>query len=165
MTIYTIGHSNVTLDRFLALLTQQQIAVLVDTRSRPYSRYCPHFNRTSLNTSLGQAGIEYRYLGDRLGGRPTDATFYRPDGNVDYAHLAQAPFYREGIESLKAEAANARVAIMCAEADYRKCHRYWLITRSLVAEGVEVQHLLYSGELVQTPPDAFTPATSQLPLL
>lgn len=165
MTLYTIGHSNAPLARFLALLTQQQIDVLSDVRSRPYSRYCPHFNRTSLNTSLPQAGIEYRYLGDRLGGRPTDAMFYRPDGTVDYERLAQAPWYRDGLESLKAEAASARVAIMCAEADYRKCHRYWLITRSLAAQGVEVQHLLHSGELVFTAPDAFTPAASQLHLL
>jgi len=164
MTLYTIGHSNAKIERFLALLTQQQIEVLVDVRSRPYSRYCPHFNRTSLSTSLPQAGIEYRYLGDRLGGRPTDAMFHGPDGTVDYERLAQAPFYRDGLESLKEAAASARMAIMCAEADYRKCHRYWLITRSLLAQGVEVQHLLHSGELVPTPPDAFTPAAGQLRL-
>ena len=164
MTIYTIGHSNVKFEPFLALLRQHQIDLLVDTRSRPYSRFCPHFNRTHLKTSLQQAGIEYRYLGDRLGGRPADATFYRADGNVDYERLAQASFYREGLESLKEAAARARAAIMCAEADYRKCHRHWLITHSLAAEGVEVLHILHSGELVQVKLDEFAPVTSQLHL-
>jgi uncharacterized protein (DUF488 family) len=164
MTIYTIGHSNVPIDRFLPLLTQHHIDVLVDTRSRPYSRYCPHFNRERLKTSLQEAGIGYLYLGDRLGGRPADARFYRPDGTVEYDCLAQAPFYLEGIELLKKEATEARLAIMCAEVDYRKCHRYWLITRSLVGKGVEVQHILHSGELVHTSPDEFTSATDQLHL-
>ena len=152
MTIFTIGHSNVAIDRFLPLLTQQAIEVLVDARSRPFSRYSPQFNREALRTSLQQAGITYLYLGDRLGGRPADAKFYRTDGTIDYDRLAQ-------------EAATSRVAVMCSEADYRTCHRYWLITRSLVAEGVEVQHLLHSGELVHTHADAFTPAGDQLRLL
>jgi uncharacterized protein (DUF488 family) len=37
---------------------------------------------------------------------------------------------------------------MCAEADYRSCHRYWLITRTLVKRGVEVNHITHSGEIV-----------------
>lgn len=35
--LYTVGHSNRTLDLFLGLLTQHSIDVLVDTR--PHSRY------------------------------------------------------------------------------------------------------------------------------
>lgn len=164
MTIYTIGHSSVAIDRFLALLTQHQIDVLVDTRSRPYSRYAPQFNRHSLKTSLQQAGIKYLYLGDRLGGRPAEPKYYRGDGEVDYDRLMKAPFYQEGIERLKKQREGSRAAIMCSEADYRKCHRYWLITRSLVGQGVEVHHLLHSGEVVHTRPDAFTSAADQLRL-
>ena len=162
MTLFTVGHSNVAIDRFLPLLTRRAIDVLVDARSRPFSRYSPQFNREALRTSLQQAGIAYLYLGDRLGGRPADAKFYRTDGTIDYDRLAQEAVYREGLQRLKQEAGASRVAIMCSEADYRTCHRYWLITRSLVAEGVEVQHLLHSVELVHTHADAFTPADDQL---
>jgi uncharacterized protein (DUF488 family) len=149
MTIYTVGHSNITVEWFVDLLRFQVIQMLVDTRSQPYSRYVPQFNRESLKTSLQYAGIAYLYLGDKLGGRPRNARYYRPEGTVDYDQLAEAPFYREGIERLKREAKGRCLAIMCSEADYRNCHRHNLITRSLVNEGVEVHHIVHSGVPVQ----------------
>ena len=159
--IYTIGHSDVPTEQFVSLLAQHQIEVLVDTRSQPYSRYAPQFNREALKASLEQAGIRYLYLGDSLGGRPADEQYYGPDGKVDYDRLAEAPFYLDGLERLKKGAEKYRLAIMCSEADYRKCHRYWLITRSLAAEGFQIRHILHSGELVETHPDAFTEQVEQ----
>jgi uncharacterized protein (DUF488 family) len=164
MTIYTVGHSNVTVERFVDLLRLQLIQLLVDTRSQPYSRYVPQFNRESLKSSLEYAGIAYLYLGDELGGRPRDARYYRPEGTVDYDQLAEAPFYREGIERLKREATGRCLAVMCSEADYRHCHRYNLITRSLVKEGVEVQHILHSGGLDPTELNDFRSELRQLAL-
>ena len=164
MAMYTIGHSNTPLIRFLELLTQHGIEVLIDTRSQPYSRFSPHFNRTALSTSLRHVGIIYRYRGDTLGGRPKDSHYRLPNGHVDYARLAAAPMYQEGLQQLRHEAVTHRVAIMCSEADYRHCHRYWLITRSLMREGVEVSHILQSGELGHSAPEDFA-AAEQLPLL
>ena len=146
MTIYTIGHSNVAIARFLDLLRSYSIEVLVDTRSQPYSRYAPQFNRDSLKTSMEQTGIAYLQLGDQLGGRPRGAHYYLPEGTIDYDHLAEAPFYREGIERLKREARGRCLVIMCSEADYKNCHRYNLITRSLVKEGIGV-HLCFTVEV------------------
>jgi uncharacterized protein (DUF488 family) len=165
MTVYTIGHSNTTLVRFLDLLTHQAIGVLIDARSQPYSRFSPQFNRPSLSTSLKQRGITYRYLGDKLGGRPKDPHYRLPDGEVDYLRLAAAAMYREGLQQLRREAARRRTAVMCSEADYRRCHRYWLITRSLIDQGVEVQHILHSGDAVRTVPDDFAAAAAQGRLL
>jgi len=165
MTIYTIGHSNTTLVRFLDLLTNHGIEVLIDARSQPYSRFSPQFNRTSLNTALGQRGIVYRYLGDKLGGRPKDPQYRLPHGQVDYMRLAVAPIYREGLRQVQEQASEQRTAVMCSEADYRRCHRYWLITRSLIAEGVEVYHILHSGEVVRTTADEFAATAAQWRLL
>jgi uncharacterized protein (DUF488 family) len=164
LTIYTVGHSNIALARFIDLLRIHMIQVLVDTRSQPYSRYVPQFNRASLKTSLAYAGIAYLYLGDELGGRPRDERYYRPEGTVDYDRLAEAPVYREGIERLKREAEGRRLALMCSEADYRHCHRYNLITRSLAKEGIEVHHILHSGGLGRTDPNDFRPELCQLGL-
>jgi uncharacterized protein (DUF488 family) len=147
MTIYTIGHSNVAVAQFVDLLRPYAIQVLADTRSQPYSRYAPRFNRESLKASMEHAGITYIHLGDQLGGRPRGAHYYRAKGAVDYARLAEAPFYREGIERLKLAAEDRCLAVMCSEADYKDCHRYKLITRSLVKEGIEVHHILHSGGL------------------
>ena len=54
--IYTIGHSNQTLSAFLDLLAGQQIAVLVDIRSQPYSKYAPQFNAAALKAGVVAAG-------------------------------------------------------------------------------------------------------------
>jgi uncharacterized protein (DUF488 family) len=162
--VYTIGHSHAAIETFIDLLRLPLIEVLVDTRSQPYSRYAPQFNRESLKTSLLRAGIAYLYLGDELGGRPRDAQYHLPNGKVDYERLAEALSYRGGLARLKHEAEGHCVAVMCSEADYRQCHRYWLITRSLVNEGAEVHHILHSGALVQTRPDEFSPSPRQLGL-
>jgi uncharacterized protein (DUF488 family) len=170
MTLYTIGHSHIAIERFVDLLRLYLIHVLVDARSQPYSRYAPQFNRDSLKTSLQQVGIAYLYLGDRLdlgdrlGGRPGDARYYFPNGKVDYDRLAEASFYREGLKRLKHEAEGCCLALMCREADYKNCHRYNLITRSLVKDGVEVHHILHSGDLAQTHPEEFARAAHQLEL-
>src|SRR5437870_3047811 len=68
MTIFTIGHSTHSLDRFLALLAQHGIEMLVDVRRFPGSRKFPHFNQAPLAAALQEAGIEYHWLED-LGGR------------------------------------------------------------------------------------------------
>ena len=164
MTIYTIGHSNITSERLVDLLRLHLIQLLVDTRSQPYSRYAPQFNREALQTSIELVGITYLYLGDRLGGRPKEARYYLSKGTVDYDQMADAPFYQEGIARLKHEAESHRLAIMCSEADYKNCHRYNLITRSLVKEGIEVHHILHAGGLDPTDLNDFRSELRQLGL-
>ncbi|MFN7927410.1 MAG: DUF488 domain-containing protein [Blastocatellia bacterium] len=147
MQLYTIGHSNAESAAFVALLQRHDIELLVDTRSQPYSRYTPQFNRETLKATVNSAGIAYAFLGDTLGGRPVGEQFYFPSGKVDYDLLEQAEFYQSGVEKLLALAAECRVAFLCSEADYHHCHRYHLITRTLVRRGFEVKHILHSGEL------------------
>lgn len=148
MTLYSIGHSNAGLTAFLDLLRRYKIAVLVDARSQPYSRYNPHFSRESLKQSVNEYGIEYVYLGDGIGGKPEAREFYFPNGKVNFEALAHSPIYLSGIEQLSKLAEQRTVAFMCAEADYKHCHRYWLITRTLVERGIEVRHILHTGEAI-----------------
>src|SRR5512139_2752128 len=116
ITIYTIGHSNHEPDAFLALLRQHGIELLVDVRSNPYSRYVPQANRETLARFVESAGIAYRWLGDRLGGKPTG-------GPVDYDELRTSPSFQRGIVDLLTLATHHRTAIMCSEGDHRQCHR------------------------------------------
>lgn len=162
MTLYSIGHSNVSIDDFLVLLQRHEIDLLVDTRSKPYSRYNPHFSREPLKQSLNEQGIEYVFLGDRIGGKPEGEDFYLQNGKVDYERVAAAPFYLSGIERLISLAQDRRVAFMCAEAHYKHCHRYWLITRTLVERGIEVKHILHTGEIFGSDAAEFQPAQPSL---
>lgn len=162
MKLFSIGHSNATMEAFLDLLRRQAIAVLVDTRSQPYSRYNPHFSREPLKQSVNEQGIEYVYLGNRIGGKPEGREFYFPNGKVNFEALSQSSVFLTGIEQLLKLAELRTVAFMCAEADYRHCHRYWLITRTLVERGIEVQHILHTGEMVGSAAAEFQPAQPSL---
>src|SRR5215831_4372224 len=66
--LFTIGHSNHPLDRFLALLAQHEMEALRDIRRFPGSRKHPHFNRDNLAAALQKACVAYRWL-EALGGR------------------------------------------------------------------------------------------------
>jgi uncharacterized protein (DUF488 family) len=162
MKLFSIGHSNVEINAFIDLLRRFDIAALVDTRSQPYSRYNQHFSREHLKRYLIDAGIEYFYLGKELGGRPEDPALYFQNGKVDYDLVGQSPLYLEGIERLLALASGRSAAFMCAEADYKSCHRYWLITRTLTRRGIEVRHILHSGDSVVSDASEFEPAQPSL---
>jgi uncharacterized protein (DUF488 family) len=152
-TVYTIGHSHHPSDEFVVLLRQHAIELLVDVRSSPYSRYVPQANREALARTLAAAGITYRWMGDRLGGKPEGVV-------ADYDILRFSPAFRQGVEDLVREAAQHRLAIMCAEGDHRQCHRYKLITPALLAQNMRVLHIQPDGSLF----DDEAPAT-QLRLL
>ncbi|HEY8461711.1 MAG TPA: DUF488 domain-containing protein [Blastocatellia bacterium] len=162
MTLYSIGHSNMGIHAFIELLERYEINALADTRSQPYSRYNHHFTRDNLKAYLEEAGIEYFYFGKEIGGRPENPAFYFPNGKVDYDLVAQSSLYLAGIERLLALASDRRVAFMCAEADYKSCHRYRLITRTLVRRGIEVRHILQSGNAVVSEATEFEPAQPAL---
>ncbi len=162
MKLYSIGHSNIEIETFIALLWRHEINLLVDTRTQPYSRYTPHFSREPLQSVLAKHDIAYIHLGAELGGRPAGSAFYFANGKVDYDLLATAPYYLTGIERLLALAEETHTVFMCSEADYKHCHRYWLITRTLVERGIAVAHILASGELATSTAAEFIPEQPSL---
>ena len=147
LVVYTVGHSNVPLESFLALLARHQIATLVDVRSAPYSRYVPHFNRNALEPAVERAGIAYRFAGESLGGRPEGDEFYDAEGHVLYARVAQTPSFRRGIARLQELAASGHVAVMCGEEDPAGCHRRLLVGRVLAREGALLRHIRADGHV------------------
>lgn len=152
--IYSIGHSDHTIEGFLDLLQRNGIALLVDVRSQPYSRWVPQFNREKLARELEAAGVHYVFMGDSLGGRPAspgsgDADLEHPD----YRQLAESEPFKAGIEELLELAAAQRVAMMCAEGDYHRCHRSKLIAPALLEHGARVFHILPGGRVTEAKPE------------
>lgn len=146
-SIFSIGHSNHTIEKFLSLLNAHSITALVDVRSNPYSKYASQFNSSALKAAVIKAGIKYLYLGKELGGIPKDDTFYDDDGNVDYGKLAQSPLFIEGIDRLEGGAADYRIAIMCAEENPIRCHRRLLIAPELENRSIKVVSIRGDGRL------------------
>jgi len=150
LLIHTIGHSNHTTAEFVDLLRTHGITLVVDVRSQPYSRWADQFNRETLAHDLEDAGIAYRFLGDALGGRPSDPALYDPgQERPDYQRIERTPAYQAGIDRLLDLAQSQRLAVMCGEGDHRQCHRHLLITQTLLGRGVRVLHIQPDGRTVE----------------
>ena len=144
--IYTVGHSNHSLTGFLALLSHHDVTAVADVRSTPYSRFCPHFNRDTLTAALKDSGIHYSFLGRELGGRSDDPMCYE-DGQVQYELVARTATFRDGLARVVGGTTDYRIVLMCTEKEPLDCHRTLLVARALVADGIDVAHILADGEL------------------
>lgn len=146
-TVFTIGHSTHTQERFIALVRQHGITALYDVRSSPYSRMNPQFNREELEKALLEHGIAYRFLGKELGGRSDDPSCY-DGGKVQYTRLAQTKRFKHGLDHVMSGMKNNfRIALMCAEKEPLECHRTILVARHLAALGIEVEHIHADGDV------------------
>lgn len=138
--LYTIGHSNHSIETFTATLQQHGVTALGDVRSHPYSRYTPQFSREALKISLTEAGIVYVFLGKELGARSSNPACYR-HGKVQYDRLALEPLFADGIKRIKQGMEHFCLALMCAEKDPLDCHRALLVGRKLYETGISVNHI------------------------
>jgi len=145
--VFTIGHSNHSLERFLALLAGAGVEMVADVRSQPASRHFPHFGKAALTQALHERGLSYVFLGRELGGRPTDASLFT-DGVADFERMAETERFREGLKRVMADAIWVRLALMCSEKEPLDCHRCLLVGRVLAASGIEVRHILADGGIV-----------------
>jgi len=143
--IFSVGHSNHDFQTFLALLRGAEIGAIADVRSVPFSRRLPHFNAQRLRGELERDGIEYWYLGQELGGRPSDPELFR-DGRADYERMAARPSFEHGLMQLLSHARQNRTALLCSERDPLDCHRCLLVGRALQQRSVPVEHILVTGE-------------------
>jgi uncharacterized protein (DUF488 family) len=145
-TLYTVGHSNHSIEKFINLLSANGITAIADVRSRPFSRRHPQFNKERLAAALAQQGIAYVFLGRELGARSEDSSCYE-NGKVQYGRLAATSGFKAGIERVLAGAEKFRVALMCAEKEPLDCHRTLLVSRALEDAGVSIAHILADGSV------------------
>ncbi len=136
-TVFTVGHSTLPIEQFIALLKTYGIQCLLDIRTVPKSRHNPQFNSQDLERSLAAAGIAYRAVPE-LGGlrharKDSPNGGWRNKSFRGYADYMQTADFQKGLDLLMGLSATKRVAIMCAEAVPWRCHR------SLVADALQVR--------------------------
>jgi uncharacterized protein (DUF488 family) len=144
-TLFSIGHSNHPIELFLALLGRHGVEAVADVRSRPYSRFVPHFSKERLARRLEQEGISYLFLGVELGGKPVRGA--APSSARGYAERSAEPAFRDGIERLLAAAGERPTALLCRERDPLDCHRLHLVARHVRSLVPEILHILPDGSL------------------
>ncbi|HEY4351045.1 MAG TPA: DUF488 domain-containing protein [Paraburkholderia sp.] len=144
---YTIGHSTRTLDAFLSLLQDAQIATLVDVRRIPRSATNPQFNADTLPDALAPS-IGYLHIAG-LGGRrsmrkdvPSSTNaFWQNRSFHNYADYAMSDEFAAGFAQLLELGQQGPCAIMCAETVWWRCHRR-IIADYLIARGEQVVHIV-----------------------
>jgi uncharacterized protein (DUF488 family) len=144
--LFSIGHSNIPPERFVALLQGAGVGAVVDVRSVPWSRFCPWFSQRSLESLLSQDRIGYLPMGDALGGRPANDTLYR-DGVADYEAMARQPEFRDGLDRVIGMTTDQRICLMCAEREPLDCHRCLLVARAFAGRGLSVGHILHDAAI------------------
>ncbi|MBD2395717.1 DUF488 domain-containing protein [Cyanobacterium aponinum AL20118] len=146
MKIFTIGHSNHSIEKFIDLLKQHQISAIADVRSTPYSRYNQQYNQEKLKHELRRNNISYSFLGKELGARSDNPNCYE-ENKVVYDKIAQTEEFLEGLKRLKKGLKQYKIALMCAEKDPINCHRAILISRYLKKNKIDIWHILPNGQL------------------
>jgi uncharacterized protein (DUF488 family) len=153
-TLWTIGHSTHPIEEFIDIVTSHGIARIADVRRFAGSRKFPQFNPDALAQSLTDAGVAYTPMPE-LGGRRkalknTPHTAWRSEAFRGYADYMDTPEFRAAAESLAAIARSDRVAIMCSEAVWWRCHRS-MIADYFKANEWEVLHIMGLGDAKEHP--------------
>lgn len=149
--IYSIGHSDYSIEKFKKMLEANKIKQLADVRSYPGSRHAPQFNKENIPKWLD---IKYKHLAE-LGGRrksdksvnPEDIAGWKHPAFKNYAAYTQSKEYKDGIKKLIRLADKERTAYMCSESVPWRCHRS-LISNTLAAKGLDVRHIMSATSTV-----------------
>lgn len=152
--IWTIGHSTHPLGEFVDMLLSFEIEVVADIRSFPGSRRYPQFNKENLEQSLPDLGFEYVHLLD-LGGRrkvkpDSINTNWRHPAFRGYADYMESAEFKKGITELTDLASKKRIAYMCSEAVWWRCHRS-MVSDYLKLKGWKVMHIMGVGKSEEHP--------------
>ena len=153
-TIYTIGHSTHSLDGFIHMLHSFQIEMVVDIRNYPGSKRYPYFNQFALEQSLPAHGIKYLHikaLGGRRRANPDSKNIvWRHPAFRGYADYMETAAFDEGVAELQEVASKFRVAMMCSEAVWWRCHRS-MVSDLMKSCGWDVQHIMSVGKSTEHP--------------
>jgi len=140
--VWTVGYQGRTLSNLLDVLDSVSVEVLVDIRSKPFSRK-PGFSKGPLTRGLAHRGIRYVHLPEL--GMPLDLLTRRPSLKDNEPILRS---YREGMADrtigmncLFNWVQTASVCLLCYEADVNQCHRGVVADYLRDERQLEVRHL------------------------
>lgn len=145
LLIFTLGHSNHPIEKFVEMLQAHGIVYVIDVRTIPRSRHNPQYNSDALEKTLEKSGIAYEHLKE-LGGlrhakKDSVNTAWENASFRGFADYMQTQEFGSGLDRLIEIAKSRRTAIMCAEAVPWRCHRS-LIGDALLTRGVAVMDIM-----------------------
>lgn len=140
--VYTIGYAGTDIERFVRILNNKRVDILIDVRSIPRSQYFYQFNDNLLNKTLSKVGIKYENWKREFGARQDCLEFYT-DSVLDYQKFSESPQFQEGVSKIKKLVnQDINVCLMCAEIDPINCHRAILCGKEIYVKGLDVMHII-----------------------
>lgn len=148
MKIYTIGHSNYSVEKLIDMLKIFNIDCVIDIRGTPYSKYNVQFNKETIRKTLTDRGYLYIYMGKEFAAQRMNRSSYTKEGYADFEKAMRDEHFLEGIKRLKNGLNKGyKIALMGAMQDPINCHRSILVGRALREKGFDVKHILHEGTL------------------
>ncbi|CUP26440.1 Uncharacterized conserved protein [Clostridium baratii] len=143
MELFTIGHSNYSIERLIHMLKHFKIDCVVDVRKIPYSKYNVQFDKERLMYTLRKEGFIYIYMANELGAKRDNKESYNEEGYSDFEKVINEEAFIRGIDRLIDGCnKNFKIAVLGAMQEPIRCHRAILIGRELNKRGVKVNHIL-----------------------
>lgn len=143
MEIYTIGHSNYTVEKLIDMLKYYNISCVVDIRGTPYSKYNVQFDKETIRYTLNKAGFIYIYMAKELAAKRINKQSYNDEGYSDFEKVINEKEFLEGIERLKNGCNKGyNIALLGAMQEPIRCHRSILVGKALRKAGFDVKHIL-----------------------
>ncbi|HSJ22839.1 MAG TPA: DUF488 domain-containing protein [Nocardioidaceae bacterium] len=155
--LLTVGHGRLDEEGLGSVLVGAGVELLVDVRRFPGSRANPAVSRDALPSWLPGFGVDYRWE-ERLGGRRKLAEgddadpWWQVYAFRAYAAYTRTPEFIAGMSQLLADVAGRRVAVMCSESVWWRCHRRVVADVAVLAHGMTVRHLMHDGRLTEHRP-------------
>lgn len=149
MEIYTIGHSNYTMERLIDMLEYYNINCVVDIRGTPYSKYNIQFDKEAIRYTLTNAGFVYIYMGKELAAKRIRKNSYNNEGYSNFEEVIKEEEFKRGVERLKNGCEKGyKIILLGAMQDPIRCHRSILVGRELVKNDFDVNHILDDYSIV-----------------
>lgn len=143
MKIYTIGHSNYSIERFIDMLRTFHINCVVDIRGTPYSKYNTQYDKERLRDTLIKEGFTYIYMAKEFAAKRGNKESYNGEGYSNFEEVIKEKDFLNGIERLKVGCEKGyRIALLGAMQSPIRCHRCILLGRELLNNGFELRHIL-----------------------
>lgn len=148
MEIFTIGHTNYSVEKFVDLIRAYNINCVVDVRSTPFSKYTPQFNENNIKSELNKRGIYYLKMGNEFGARRNNRELYTIDGYLDFEKTRKDVEFLKGVERIKQGCNKGfNITLMCTEKDPFDCHRTIMVSKGLKDNGIIINHILPNKEI------------------
>lgn len=149
MEIYTIGHSNYTMERLIDMLEYYNINCVVDIRGTPYSKYNIQFDKETIRYTLTNAGFVYIYMGKELAAKRIRKNSYNNEGYSNFEEVIKEEEFKRGVERLRNGCEKGyKIILLGAMQDPIRCHRSILVGRELVKNDFDVKHILDDYSIV-----------------